>query len=278
LEPVVGCAACAIAQAEPPVRAGIFACGYTEPSGRGVARRFRATGVRALRCATTCGRDPFERRHRSDTGNGRVCPRRLQPAVTPRCALARRSLAGRCLDVRLRTNARVVSWDTPLWRIGVKRPTSELKPSDEVRETLLAVRDCEGGTTGRDPRPLAIAHWHARAISAWKLGAAKDRRLRWALWGLPGQPCTSGRVYSADCRLLGRTLAQFCTRAATSVGQDQLDPRSRPHRPAPLHPPRAVDPLHAWDVGRVAEPLTRVRRQPYCRRFFAQPTLRMLFR
>jgi hypothetical protein len=114
-----------------------------------------------------------------------------------RCALALLALLGGVWTFASATNARVVSWDTPLWRIGVKRPTSELKPSDEVGETLLAVRDCEGGTTGRDPRPLAIAHWHARAISAWKLGAAKDRRLRWALWGFAGPALYFG------ARLLG---------------------------------------------------------------------------
>jgi HPt (histidine-containing phosphotransfer) domain-containing protein len=74
--------------------------------------------------------------------------------------------------------ARVVSWNTPRWRGGAK--VEGKRPSDEVRDTLAAVRNERAENS---LRKRAVEHWHARAISAYELGTMKDRRLRLALSG-----------------------------------------------------------------------------------------------
>lgn len=80
---------------------------------------------------------------------------------------------------------RVVSWNTPRWLGGAKRVAGEGRPSDIVKQTLCVVRD------SRDAEPIALrqrmlAHWRARADSAWRLGELKDSRLGWSLLGFVG--------------------------------------------------------------------------------------------
>ena len=95
------------------------------------------------------------------------------------------ALVGSAWTIALATNARVVSWDTRWWLGGVKRPADEAKPSDEVRRTLLCVREAERAMRA-DTHSRVLTHWRTRAISAWRLCACKDKRLRRALWGLAG--------------------------------------------------------------------------------------------
>jgi hypothetical protein len=80
--------------------------------------------------------------------------------------------------------ARVVSWTTPRWRGGAK-VLPEGRRSDVVSRTLAAIRDLDPADT-LPRRQGALAHWHARAISAWQLGELKRRWLDRSLWGLAG--------------------------------------------------------------------------------------------
>jgi hypothetical protein len=78
--------------------------------------------------------------------------------------------------------ARVLSWLTPAWRGGENRVP---RPSDVVAETLDVARERENKDSAA-LRQDAIAHWQARAESAWRLGAIKGKRLNLSLWGFVG--------------------------------------------------------------------------------------------
>lgn len=89
--------------------------------------------------------------------------------------------------------ARSLDFRTPRWRLGSKwdseasehdDKTPEL-PHQATKRTLACVRELPVAET--DPLKTAIlAHWYARAQSAWQLGELKDKRLRWSLWGFVG--------------------------------------------------------------------------------------------
>ena len=83
-------------------------------------------------------------------------------------------------------NARVVSWETPRRRGGVKQSEGTTKPSDCVRKTLDEVRGEALEGQGLDLGFLLQRHWRARADSAWKLGVAKGWRVRWSVVGFVG--------------------------------------------------------------------------------------------
>jgi hypothetical protein len=75
--------------------------------------------------------------------------------------------------------ARFASWDTPRRLGGPKE-----QPHLQVKETLSALRGATERTKPDELRRLALAHWNARARSAWKLGEFKFEWLRAGLWGL----------------------------------------------------------------------------------------------
>ena len=81
--------------------------------------------------------------------------------------------------------ARFVAWTTSRWSGGTKWVAHSPLPSTRVGETLDAVRQASGEDS-LALRGKALEHWKARADSAWRLGALKDKRLRLALWGFVG--------------------------------------------------------------------------------------------
>lgn len=83
-------------------------------------------------------------------------------------------------------NARVVSWNTPRWQGGVKRSEGTTNPLERVKTTLDEVRGESPGAEGLDLGSSVRRHWRARADSAWKLGEAKGRRVRWSVAGFAG--------------------------------------------------------------------------------------------
>jgi hypothetical protein len=94
------------------------------------------------------------------------------------------ALIGAALTVVLASRARSVSWSTPAL-LGGARGLSGEQPAKEVGDTLRAVRAVPVGDR-RAFRENAHDHWHARSISAWRLGRLKDRRLRQATIGFVG--------------------------------------------------------------------------------------------
>jgi hypothetical protein len=80
---------------------------------------------------------------------------------------------------------RFVSWKTPHLVGGKDSASGMVRPSDVVDQTLKDVRDARD-ESGSDLRERAMAHWRARACSAYELSTLKGRRLRWSLWGFIG--------------------------------------------------------------------------------------------